>query len=327
MLAVAPASWEAKSLPRLIDLPEPVPQGDEVLVEVRAAGINRADLLQLRGLYPPPAGESEVPGLEASGEILRVGAKVSGWKPGDRIMALVAGGAQAERMAVPAGQLMPLPEAWSFEEGAALPEAAITAWTNLVEEGGLRSGEWVLVSGATGGVGSFAVALAQALGARVAASGRDRKRLSALEAHGAELLLVEGSEMVEALSDQVPDGVDLVLELVAGPMIEYHLQMLRPQGRLVLVGVVGGARAEIDLGLILRRRIEVQGSTLRSRSRAEKAELIAAFVDFAAPRFAQGLLRPMLARVSPLTEVAEAYRTVAEGGVVGKTVLVMPRRA
>lgn len=323
MRAVAPASRGGESLPRLVDQPEPAFGDDEVLVEVRAAGVNRADLLQLRGLYPPPAGESEVPGLEASGLILQTGAGVSGWNPGDRVMALVAGGAQAQRVAVPAGQLMPLPRNWSFEEGAALPEAAITSWTNLVKEGRLEEGEWVLVSGATGGVGTYAVPLARALGAKVVATARDPRRIGRLAERGAAYALPEVPDMRDRLAKQGIDGVDLVLELVGGRATAAHLAALNPGGRLALVGVVGGTKAEIDLGRLLRLRLRLVGSTLRSRSRAEKAELIAAFRQFAEPRFTRGELRPVVGQAFKLDDVARAYRAVAQGGITGKTVLTL----
>ncbi len=326
MRAVAPAKAREEALPRLVDLPEPEPGADEVLIEVRAAGINRADLLQLRGLYPSPPGESRIPGLEASGFILRVGEKVTDWRAGDRVMTLVAGGAQAERLVAPAAQLMPLPVDWSFEEGAALPEAAITAWTNLVVEGELERGEWVLISGATGGVGSFAVPLAAALGARVVASGRDAARLETLKSRGASIVVGEGPDLADRLIALGVEGVDLVLEMVGGASTASHLETLRSRGRFMLVGVLGGSRAEIDLGRILRLRLRVEGSTLRSRSRREKAELISAFRLFAEPRFESGELRPVVGKVFPFEKVAEAYQSVASGGVTGKTVLDLTRR-
>jgi NADPH:quinone reductase-like Zn-dependent oxidoreductase len=177
MLAVLPTSDPPDPLPRLGELPDPEPGLGEVLVAVRAAGLNRADLLQLRGLYPPPPGESAVPGLELAGEVVAVGEGVEGWAPGRRVMALVAGGGQGELAAVPGGQLMARPDGLSFAEGAAIPEAGLTAWTNLVVEGGLAAGETVVISGANGGVGTFTVQLAAALGARVLAAGRDLTRL------------------------------------------------------------------------------------------------------------------------------------------------------
>lgn len=321
----------ARPLPRLGALPEPEPGPGEVLVEVRAAGLNRADLLQLRGLYPPPPGESEVPGLECAGVVAAVGADVEGFRPGDRVMALLAGGGQAERVAVPAGQAMPLPETLSFEEGAALPEACLTAWTNLVAEGGLEAGEAVLVTGATGGVGTMAVQLARELGARVLAAGRSRERLEPLADLGAEALLLDETGLAREVRERTGGsprgkGADLVFDLVSGELLPEHLAALRDRGRLVLIGLMGGNRAELDLAEILRRRLAIRGSVLRARPREEKAALVAAFRDFAAARLADGRLRPVIHRVFPFEDVADAYRELAAGGVGGKVLVRMAAR-
>jgi putative PIG3 family NAD(P)H quinone oxidoreductase len=291
-------------------------------VAVRAAGLNRADLLQLRGLYPPPPGESEVPGLECAGVVAAVGAGVEGFRSGDRVMALLAGGGQAERVAVPAGQLMPLPEGLSFEEGAALPEACLTAWTNLVAEGGLEAGETVLVTGATGGVGTMAVQLARELGARVLAAGRSRERLAPLADLGAEALLLDEPGLAREVRERTEGrGADLVFDLVSGELLPEHLAALRDRGRLILVGLMAGSRTELDLAEVLRRRLTIRGSVLRARPRAEKAALVAAFLTFAAARLADGRLRPVIHRVFPFEDVAAAYRELAAGGVSGKVVV------
>lgn len=328
MRAVQPPSGDetARPLPRLGELPEPEPGPGEALVAVRAAGLNRADLLQLRGLYPPPPGESEVPGLECAGVVAAVGAGVEGFRPGDRVMALLAGGGQAERVAVPAGQLMPLPEGLSFEEGAALPEACLTAWTNLVAEGGLEAGETVLVTGATGGVGTMAVQLARELGARVLAAGRSRERLAPLADLGAEALLLDAPGLAREVRERtggpsLGEGADLVFDLVSGELLPEHLAALRDRGRLILIGLMAGSRAELDLAEILRRRLSIRGSVLRARPRAEKAALVAGFQAFAADRLADGRLRPVIHRVFPFEEVADAYRELAAGGVSGKVVV------
>jgi putative PIG3 family NAD(P)H quinone oxidoreductase len=310
--------------PRLGDLPDPAAGPGEVLLAVRAAGLNRADLLQLRGLYPPPPGESEVPGLECAGVVETVGEEVAGWAPGDRAMALVAGGAHAERAAVPAGQLMPIPEGMSFVEAAAIPEAGLTAWTNLVAEGGLAAGEAVVISGANGGVGSFAVQLAHRLGARVIAAGRDRDRLAPLAGLGAAALVTLGDDLPEQVRAAAGGrGADLALDLVGGEHTPRLLAALAPRGRLVLVGVIAGPRAAIDLADLLRRRLRLVGSVLRSRPRPEKAGLVAAFADFALPRLADGRLRPVVDRVLPFERIDQAYAALAAGGVAGKVVVEM----
>lgn len=313
--------------PRLGTLPDPVAGPGELLVEVRAAGVNHAEPMQLAGRYPPPPGESEVPGLECAGVVAAVGAGVEGWAPGDRVMALLAGGGHAERVAVPAGQAMPIPEGLSFVEAAAVPESGLTAWTNLVAEGGLAAGEAVLITGATGGVGSFAVQLAAALGGRVIAAGRDRGRLAPLAGLGAEALVPLDDDLPEAVRRATGGrGADLVLDLVGGEHLPRLLAALAPQGRLVLVGLLAGARAEIDLARVLRRHLRIVGSTLRPRPREEKARLVAAFAAFALPRLADGRLRPLVDAVVPFADAAAAYRRLTEGGGLGKVVLAMEER-
>jgi putative PIG3 family NAD(P)H quinone oxidoreductase len=311
-------------VPRLGELPNPVARPGEVVVAVEAAGLNRADLLQLAGRYPPPAGESEVPGLECAGRVAALGEGVERIKIGMRVMALLAGGGQATLVAVPAGQVLPLPDNLSFVEGAALPEAGLTAWTNLVFEGGLVAGETVLVSGATGGVGSFAVQLARELGARVIATARDRGRLERLRDLGIDDLVADENGLparVRALCGG--RGVDLVLDLVGGVRMAEHLAALKTGGRMVLVGLLAGRRAEIDLDAVLARRLRIIGSVLRSRSRDEKARLVAGFAAFAGPRLRGGRLRPVVGRVLPLAEAAAAYAAMAGGGTFGKLILEM----
>jgi putative PIG3 family NAD(P)H quinone oxidoreductase len=302
---------------RLAELPDPEPGEGEVLLRVRATALNRADLLQMRGRYPPPAGESEVPGLEAAGEVLELGEGVTGWQPGDRVAALLAGGGQAELVAAPAGQLLRVPDGWSFEEAAALPEVALTAWTNLVVEGRLRAGETVLVAGATSAVGSYAVELARALGARVVAAGRERGRTARLLERGAEAA-VTFDELPAALEPIAPEGVDLVIDLVGGEHLPTLLTSLASRGRLVLVGLMAGARAELDLALVLRERLEIRGSVLRPRSRHEKAELVAGFLAFAAERLARSELLPAIDRVFGFDRIADAYAHLERGRPFGK---------
>ncbi|MFQ5350858.1 MAG: alcohol dehydrogenase catalytic domain-containing protein, partial [Thermoanaerobaculia bacterium] len=216
MLAVAPAAEPPGFQPRLVATAEPRPGAGEVLLEVRATALNRADLLQLRGLYPAPPGEPEPPGLECAGEVLATGAGVSGWRVGDRAMALLGGGGHAERVAVPDGQLLAVPEAFSWSEAAAVPEGALTAWTNLVAEGGLVAGETVLITGASGGVGSFAVQLAHQLGATVAAAGRDLDRLEPLRALGADHVIRDDDELPRSLRRATGGGAQLVFDTVSG---------------------------------------------------------------------------------------------------------------
>ena len=322
MRAVLPPNDPRQPSPRIGDLPDPVPGPGEVLVAVEAAGINHADLLQLRGLYPPPAGEPEVPGLECAGRVIGEGSSL--WLPGARVMALLGGGGHGTRVTVPSGQLLPLPDNLSYAEGGAIPEAALTAWTNLVAEGGLQPGETVLISGASGGMGSFAVQLARELGARVLASGRDRDRLELLRSYGVEEICVAGPHLAHQVREATNGrGVDLVVDFVGGSELPGHVASLRERGRLVLVGLLAGRKAEIDLGLVLSRRLKIVGSVLRPRSRAEKALLVSDFNAFALPRLKDGRLRPVVDRVVPLEKAADAYRALERGGVFGKVVLSM----
>lgn len=321
MRAVLPLTDPGNPTPRVGDLPDPVPGPGEVLVAIAAAGLNHADLYQMKGQYPPPPGESEVPGLECAGTVQ--GHERPGlWQPGQRVMALVAGGAHATRAAIPAGQLMPLPDNLSFIEGAAIPEAALTAWTNLVAEGGLKKGESVLITGATGGMGSFAVQLAKELGARVLAAGRNYDRLEQLRDYGVEEICLEGASLARQVREATGGrGVDLVADFTGGPDFGSHLGSLAERGRLVLVGLVAGRKAEVDLGTVLSRRLRIVGSTLRPRPREEKARLVADFSEFALPRLKDGRLRPVVDRVVPLERAAEAYKALERGGIFGKIVL------
>jgi len=325
VLAVLPEADSSSGIPRVGEVPDPVPGPGEILIDIEAAGVNHAELLQVRGRYPPPPGESDIPGLECAGRVAG-SAEIPGglWQPGARVMALLAGGGHATRAAVPIGQLMPLPGQLSHVEGGAIPESGLTAWTNLVAEGDLQPGESVLVTGATGGVGVFAVQLARELGARVIAAARDRDRLEMLRELGIEEVCVEGASLPQQVREATNGrGVDLVVDLVSGSQLASHLAALREGGRLVLVGAVAGGKAELELSPILRRRLRLVGSVLRPRSREEKARLVSDFSAFALPRLKDGRLRPVVDRVFPFERAAEAYKALAQGGSFGKIVLDM----
>ena len=323
MFAVRPVdSDSADRRPTLADMPDPEPGADEVLVRIRATALNRADLLQMRGLYPPPPGESEIPGLECAGEIEAVAANVDGFAVGDRVMALLAGGGHAQKVAVPVGQLMPIPEGWSFEQAAAVPEVGLTSWVNLVIEGGLTSGQTVLIVAAASGVGTFAVQLASQLGAKILVAGRSLERLERLkELADVEPLVLDEDLAADARAANGGRGVDLIMDLAGGEGFGSRLAALGRQGRCVLVGILAGSTAQIDLGDVLRRRIRVQGSVLRSRSRQEKAQAVQDFFRFAGPRLGDGRLRPVIDEVLPFERIARAYDRLEKGGVWGKLVL------
>lgn len=307
------------------DLPDPQPGPGEILIDIAATALNHADLLQMRGQYPVPPGESEVPGLECAGTVAELGEGVTEWCVGDRVMALLAGGGHATRVVAPSGQVMPMPGEWSFEQAAALPEAAITAWTNLVAEGELGEGETVLITGANGAMGAMMVQVAHHLGARVLAAGRDEGRLEPLRALGADALVTLGddlSDRVRELAGSVGDGgADLIIELVGGEHLPRSLAALRRRGRLVLVGLLAGSKAEIDLGDVLRRRLRIVGSVLRARSREEKARLVKGFWDRLGGKVEAGEIDPRVGPVFSLDEITDAYRALRDGGTDGKVVV------
>ncbi len=334
MLALRPVDRDAGDRqPTLVEHPDPVPGPGEALVRVRATALNRADLLQLRGLYPPPSGESEIPGLECSGEIEALGPATDGhtagdgpgYKAGDRVMALLAGGGHAQKVAVPVGQLMPIPNGLSFEQAAALPEVGLTSWVNLVIEGELTAGQTVLIVAAASGVGTFAVQLAAELGAKVLVAGRSLERLERLRELAEVEPMVLGERLVtDARAANGGRGVDLIMDLAGGQDLGPRLGALGRRGRCVLVGILAGNSTDIDLGDVLRRRIRIQGSVLRSRSRSEKARAVEEFMGFAGPRLDDGRLRPVIDDILPFERIAEAYDRLRKGGVWGKLVLRVP---
>jgi putative PIG3 family NAD(P)H quinone oxidoreductase len=317
------ATVAADGEPGLARFSHPSLGRSEVLVRVACSALNRADLLQLRGRYQPPLGASAIPGLECSGEIVEVGAGAEGWRVGDAVMALTSGGAHAELVAVPAAQVIRVPGGWSLEEAGAFPEAAITAWTNLVVEGGLHAGGQVMITAAASGVGIVAVMMARALGAtRIVAAGRELARLSRLEPFGANLMLELGEDLGDRLREANGGrGVDLVFDMVGGAALGVSLACLEVRGRLVLVGLMGGRSAEVALDLLLTRRLHLVGSVLRSRSAEEKAALVDGFRRRFESALPQRVLCPVLDRIFAATAVAEAIGAMERGGHFGKLVL------
>ena len=306
---------------------DPALKAQEVLIRVKAAALNRGDLLQMRGLYPPPAGASPVPGLEACGVVEQIGpcdpqtASHPEFAVGDEVVALLAGGGQAELVAVHSGQLLKKPEQLSWIEAGGLAEVALTSWTNLVHEGGLVAGQTVLITAAASGVGSYCVRLAKELGANVVVAGRKLRRLEPLRDMGADGVVELGEDLPSAVREIAPNGVDLVLDLVGGNGVASLLSALKDRGRLVLLGLMGGTVAQIPLSEVLRRRLEIRGSVLRARSVEEKAGLIRSFESFAAPRWQTGALTPLIDRCLPFEEVSAAYEALSTEEVFGKIVL------
>lgn len=304
----------------------PPPGAGEVLLDVVATAVNRADIAQREGHYPPPPGTSDVLGLEVSGRIAAVGAGTTGWAPGDEVCALLSGGGYAEQVLVPAGQLLPVPAGVSLVEAAALPEVACTVWSNVSDLAGLRPGELLLVHGGSSGIGTFAIQYATGVvGARVAVTARSRAKLDACAALGAEVLVDYVSEDFVAAVRAATGGAgaDVVLDTVGATYLERNVEVLATGGRLVVIGLVGGRRAELDLGALMTRRACVSATTLRSRPTEQKAEIVAGVLREVWPSVADGRIRPVVDSVLPVTEVAAAHRRLESSDHIGKVLLTV----
>jgi len=307
---------------RLGEVPEPELRPGDLLVQVRAAGVNRADLLQRQGRYPPPPGEPETIGLEIAGEVLR---GAGGFEPGDRVMALLAGGGYAERARVPAAQALRIPPGMTFAEAAVIPEAFLTAFLNLTLIGKLAQGEVVVVHAAGSGVGTAALQLCRGLAQVVLATASPGKH-EALRALGATHLLGRAevpTRLAEAVRAAAGRGADLILDLVGASYLEANIAALGLHGRLACLSTQGGSKGSLDLGALLQRRLSVLGSTLRSRSAVQKEKLVRSFAEQALPRFERGELRPVLAKNFPLAQAAEAHAALERGELVGKVALLV----
>jgi NADPH2:quinone reductase len=308
----------------LADVPAPEPQRGEVAVAVRATAVNRADLLQRMGHYPaPPHAPKDIPGLEFAGEVVALGDDVSDWAIGERVFGLAGGGGYAERVVAPSRALAAIPGRLSFVEAAATPEAFITAWDAMVTQGRLAAGETVLVHAVGSGVGTAAAQLARAIGARAVGTARTAEKLERARALGLAVGVVpEGGRFAVAVRDALSGrGVDVVLDLVGGPYVAESLVCCAPRARVVLVGLMAGARAELDLGAILSRRLELRGTVLRSRPLEEKIEVTRAFARHVVPLLENGVVAPVVDRVLPLARAAEAHEYVASNVGFGKVVL------
>ena len=312
--------------PRLVweTVPDVTMAVGEVLVDVHATAVNRADLSQARGSYPPPPGASEILGLEMSGVIAAVGADVDGWSVGDRVCALLPGGGYAEQVAVPAGMLMPLPDDWSFAQGAAIPEVWFTAFVNLFREGRLQAGETVLIHAGASGVGTAAIQLARATGATPFVTAGSEEKLQRCRDLGAAVAVNYREEdfLPLVLAATGGEGVDLILDPVGADYFMRNLQALKRLGRLVQIGTLSGGKSEVDLRLILGKRLTVVGSTLRSRPTAEKVAITRAFTAQFWPGLRRGDLRPIIDTIFPLPDAHTAHQYVADNRNVGKVIMV-----
>ncbi|WP_426243150.1 NAD(P)H-quinone oxidoreductase [Nocardioides sp. LHG3406-4] len=322
VIASAAGGPEVLSLGEVAD---PVPAPGEVLVEVVATAVNKADTLQRQGHYAPPPGTSEVIGLECSGRIVGLGAGVEGWSVGDEVCALLTGGGYAELVAVPAGQLLPVPAGIDLVTAAALPEVACTVWSNVFMVAGLQPGETLLVHGGAGGIGTFAIQLASALSARVLTTAGSAEKLAVCAELGADVTINYRDDDFVAVVKDVTDGhgADVVLDNMGAAYLDRNLDALATEGRLVIIGMQGGTKGELDIGKLLRKRGAVIATTLRARPPVEKEAICAAVAEHVWPLVAQGAVRPVVHTTLPLAEVAEAHRLMDQSEHVGKIVLTV----
>ena len=306
------------------EVEDPVPGEGEVLLEVAATAVNRADVLQRQGFYDPPPGASPYPGLECSGRVAALGPGVVGWRPGDEVCALLSGGGYAERVVVPQGQLLPVPRGVTLQDAAALPEAACTVWSNVFQgPARLCPGETLLVHGGASGIGTLAVQLARAVGARVAVTAGSAEKLARCAELGAEVLVnYREQDFVEAVREATDGrGADVILDIIGAKYLERNVRALATGGRLAVIGLQGGVRGELPLGALLSKRGTLTATSLRGRPLQEKAAIVAAVREHVWPLVAAGRVRPVVDRVLSLREAAEAHRVLERSEHVGKIVL------
>jgi len=297
------------------EVPDPEPAAGEVIVQVTAAAVNRADLMQRQGHYPPPAGAPPYPGLECSGVISATGPGVTDHRVGERVCALLSGGGYAERVAVPAGQLLPVPQGLSVQESAALPEAACTVWSNVVDIARLRTGETLLVHGGASGIGTFAIQLGKALGARVVTTARAIKH-DRLKALGADVTVDYSTE------DFTEHRADVILDIMGAKYLARNVEALKPDGRIAIIGMQGGTRGELDLGALMAKRGSVSATTLRARPPADKARIVRAVRDRVWPLVDAGAIRPVIHTTLPMAEAVKAHRLMESSDHIGKILLL-----
>lgn len=304
-------------------MPDPVPAPGEVLIEVAATAVNRADLLQRQGFYPPPPGAPEYPGLECSGRIAALGDGVDGWAVGDEVCALLSGGGYAERVAVPAGQVLRVPRGLSLIDAAAVVETTCTVSSMVFDAGRLQPGETLLVHGGAGGIGTTAVQMSVALGARVLVTVGSPEKASRCLSLGAAAAINYRESVFEERVRELTDGrgADVILDNMGASYLARNLKALAPDGRLLVLGLQGGRTAEIDLAALMAKRATVYGATLRARSAADKARVVARTRERVWPLLESGAVRAVIDRVLPIEQAAEAHRVIEAGEQVGKVVL------
>ncbi|NJC69091.1 NAD(P)H-quinone oxidoreductase [Planosporangium thailandense] len=305
------------------EVPDPEPQPGEVVINVTATAVNRADVLQRQGFYPPPPGAPPYPGLECSGVIERITEGVEGWQPGDEVCALLGGGGYAQKVAVPASQVLPKPRSVSLTEAAALPEVSCTVWSNVTDLAKLRAGETFLVHGGGSGIGTFAVQYAKALGAKVVTTARAAKH-DKLADLGADVTI---DYTTQDFADLLKNQVNVVLDIMGGPYLPKNVRTLATGGRLMIIATQGGRTGDLDVGLLLAKRGLVAATTLRTRPLAEKAAIVRGVRDGVWPLVEDGRIRPIVYRTVPMPQAGEAHRILESSEHFGKIVLVNPDAA
>ncbi|WP_151477210.1 NAD(P)H-quinone oxidoreductase [Streptomyces albicerus] len=308
------------------EVPDPVPGEGEVLVEVVASAVNRADLLQRQGFYDPPPGASPYPGLECSGRIAEVGPGVSGWAVGDEVCALLSGGGYAEKVVVPAGQLLPVPEGVELDKAAALPEVTCTVWSNVFMIAHLRPGETLLVHGGASGIGTMAIQLAKAVGAKVAVTAGSKEKLEFCAELGADVLInYREQDFVEEIKAATGGaGADVILDNMGAKYLDRNVKALAVSGRLAIIGMQGGVKGELNIAVLLAKRGAVTATSLRARPADEKAAIVAAVREHVWPLIGAGHVRPVVDRELPMSDAAAAHRVLEESGNIGKVLLTLP---
>ncbi|MFH9177687.1 NAD(P)H-quinone oxidoreductase [Streptomyces albogriseolus] len=308
------------------EVPDPVAGEGEVLVDVVATAVNRADILQRQGFYDPPPGTSPYPGLECSGRVAGIGPGVSGWAVGDEVCALLSGGGYAEKVAVPAGQLLPVPEGITVDRAAGLPEVVCTVWSNVFMVAHLRPGETFLVHGGSSGIGTMAIQLAKAVGAKVAVTAGAREKLERCAELGADILInYREQDFVAELREATGGkGADVILDNMGAKYLDRNVQALAVNGRLVIIGMQGGVKGELNIGALLAKRAAITATTLRARPVEEKAAIVAAVREHVWPLVSGGHVRPVIDREIPMPDAAQAHRIVEDSSHIGKVLLVTP---
>ncbi|AGS70701.1 NAD(P)H-quinone oxidoreductase [Streptomyces collinus] len=308
------------------EVPDPVPGEGEVLVEVVASAVNRADIMQRQGFYDPPPGASPYPGLECSGRIAALGPGVSGWAVGDEVCALLSGGGYAQKVAVPVGQLLPVPEGVDLKQAAALPEVACTVWSNVFMVAHLRPAETLLVHGGSSGIGTMAIQLAKAIGAKVVVTAGTKEKLDFCAELGADVLVNYREQDFVAEVRQATDGAgaDVILDNMGAKYLDRNVQALAVNGRLAIIGMQGGTKGELNIGTLLTKRAAVTATSLRARPLSEKAAIVAAVREHVWPLLVARHVRPVVDRELPMEQAAEAHRVVEASGHIGKVLLVAP---